>query len=673
MPYNLKAKFSPSGDQPKAISDIVKSFTEGASHHCLMGVTGSGKTFTVANVIKNLDRSALIIAPNKTLAAQLYTEFKGLFPEDPVGFFISYYDYYQPEAYVPSTDTYIAKDSSINDDIDKMRHECTRLLFEEKKVIIVASVSCIYGLGSPEAYAGQIVSIKKDEKLARDDFLKSLVEIQYARNDQELKRGHFRVRGDTVDLLPAHSQDELVRLEFFDDKIERILLLDAFDVKKRQEISSLSLYPNSHYVPNQKEIKDITHQILVDLGEQLRHLNRLGKKDESKRLEDRVMQDVEALEELGFCPGIENYSRYLTGKAKGAPPPCLLDYFPKDFLTIIDESHISISQIGGMYKGDQSRKKTLVDFGFRLPSALDNRPLSFDEFFSRCHQILYVSATPGRFEHLFCDENSFTEQIIRPTGLIDPMIEIRKKKNPIDDLHSEINQVIADDGRVLVTCLTKKMAEDLSQYFTDLKIPVKYLHADIDSLRRLEILKELRTGEIKVLIGINLLREGLDLPETKLVAIMDADKEGFLRSKSSLIQTIGRAARNEKGRVLFYADRVTDSMKEAMEETKRRRDIQESYNKKHSITPKSIVKPIAQDLRSLVGIMQNESEDDELDLSMLEKLKIKNQKDLEKHLKAETKKMKKHASRLEFEKACEIRDEIKKLKSIWVAFGEKNS
>lgn len=661
--FDLKSDFSPMGDQPEAIKSIVESFKSGNKNHTLLGVTGSGKTFTMANVISELGVPALIIAPNKTLAAQLFSEFKLLFPNDGVGFFISYYDYYQPEAYVPSSDTYIAKDSSINEDIDKMRHQATQSLFENKNVVIIASVSCIYGLGSPDAYADLVVNVEKGEEIDRDKFLRSLIDIQYTRNDYNLARGSFRVRGDTIDILPSHQVDEAVRVEFFGDEIEEISIIDALTGKTVRLLETISIYPNSHYVTDRKDMKQIVREVLQDLGHRLRELKAENKLVEYQRLEQRTMHDVETLEHLGFCPGIENYSRYLSGKKPGEPPPTLLDYFPDGFLTIIDESHITASQIGAMSKGDKSRKQMLVDFGFRLPSALDNRPLNFDEFLERTDPILYVSATPGDYE-MEVSKGNVSEQIIRPTGLIDPEIEIRPAKFQIDDLLSEIKKSVKK-GRVLITTLTKKMAEDLTDYYRDLGVNIKYLHSDIDAIGRTELLRELRKGDIDVLVGINLLREGLDLPEVILVAVLDADQEGFLRSRRSLIQTVGRAARNAESRVIFYADKKTNSMNLCIEETDRRREIQLDYNKEHGVTPVTIIKPIQEGLRSIYGLGQEDAAAKESKvLKNLEALGVKDAAKLGKVIRDKTKEMRKAAGELNFEKAVILRDEIKEMTDI---------
>ena len=676
--FTIAADYRPDGDQPQAIAEICAAFREGAKHHVLLGVTGSGKTFTMAHVIADLARPTLIIAPNKTLAAQLFAEMRALFPEHAVEFFISYYDYYQPEAYVPSSDTYIAKDAAINDDIDKMRHAATRALFERRDVIIIASVSCIYGLGSPKAYAELAVPIARGGELARDDLLRSLVAIQYARNDTSLVRGHFRVRGDVVDILPAHQRDEAIRVEFFGDEIEQINLIDSLTGKVLRSVQELTIYPNSHYVTDREDMATIVREILGDLGTRLREFKAAGKLVEYQRLEQRTMHDVETMEHLGFCPGIENYSRYLTGSAPGQPPPTLLDYFPKDFLTIIDESHITNPQINGMFRGDRARKQVLVDFGFRLPSALDNRPLNFDEFLGRSHQILHVSATPGPFE-LGAAAGRVTEQVIRPTGLVDPEIVVRPARNQVDDLYGEIRAATEKGGRVLVTTLTKKMAEDLTRHYLEMGIKVRYLHADIDSLERVELLRDLRKGVIDVLIGINLLREGLDLPEVRLVAVMDADKEGFLRSRSSLIQVVGRAARNADGCVIFYADSVTASMAACMEETTRRRQRQLQFNAEHGITPRTIIKALPQSLRQLYGL--EEAEEGILapqttagaSLDQLAKVGVKSVAELDQLIRRKQKEMKKLAGDLEFEKAADLRDEIAKLKDIALRFGDEGS
>ena len=669
--FQLSSDFEAMGDQPKAIEALRQGIQDGKKHQVLMGVTGSGKTFTMANLIAKLNRPTLIMAPNKTLAAQLFTELKELFPHNAVGFFISYYDYYQPEAYIPGSDTYIAKDSSINDDIDKMRHAATQDLFERPDSIIVASVSCIYGMGSPASYAKLCLKVEEGEEVARNDLLKKLIEIQYSRNDMSLERGTFRVRGDVVDILPSHQKDRAIRLEFFGDEIESISIIDALTSKTVKKVDSLSIYPNSHYVTEKSDMKDLVKEVLHDLGVRLRELKSQDKLVEYQRLEQRTMNDVELLEELGYCPGIENYSRYLTGLPSGHPPPTLLDYFPNDFVTIIDESHVTVPQIGAMYRGDRARKENLVNYGFRLPAALDNRPLKFDEFLERTDTIIHVSATPGKYE-LEQTNGNFVEQIIRPTGLIDPPITVKPAKNQVDDLLVEMRSTIESEGRVLITTLTKRMAEDLCSFYLDVGLKVKYLHSDIDSLERSEILQHLRRGDIDVLIGINLLREGLDLPEVKLVAIMDADKEGFLRSRSSLIQTVGRAARNAEGRVLFYADRITKSMKECIDETDRRRSIQDAYNKEHGIVPQTINKKMRPGLREIYGITSEEELEKKVNVDKLVKdNNAHSTKALEKLIVKKTKEMKKAAAALEFEKAAELRDMISVLKDRLLVYGDE--
>jgi excinuclease ABC subunit B len=664
IPFKLASGLTPQGDQPQAIAELVSRATAGERHSVLLGVTGSGKTFTMANIIAKLGRPALIMAPNKTLAAQLFSEFKEFFPDNAVEYFISYYDYFQPEAYVPSTDTYIAKDSAINDDIDRMRHKATMSLFERRDTIVVASVSCIYGLGSPQSYAKLVLPIKTGETISREKFMRRLVDIQYGRNDVNLIRGTFRARGDVIDIFPAHQRDEMLRVEFFGDEIERVSLIDAISGATVRTVKELTLYPNSHYVTDRTDMKVIIKEILEDLGVRLRELRAMGKMVEYMRLEQRTMHDIELLEHLGFCPGIENYSRYLTGMSPGQPPPTLLDYFPKDFITFIDESHITVPQIGGMYRGDRSRKQVLVDFGFRLPSALDNRPLNFDEFLTRTGQIIHVSATPGNYE-LEATGRTFTQQIIRPTGLLDPEIVIKPINGQVDQLYGDMRQTIAEGGRVLVTTLTKRMAEDLTKYYQEMGLRVRWLHADIDSLERIDILRDLRRGIFDILIGINLLREGLDLPEVKLVAVMDADKEGFLRSARSLIQIVGRAARNADSKVIFFADRITDSMRQCLDETARRRKIQMEHNLKHGITPKTVIKTIPEDLRKVYGLA---SETDDLESPEIKKaLALLAKHDVatvEKTIREKSKAMQKAAAELDFEKAAELRDEIRSLKDL---------
>ena len=668
--FQLASRHEPKGDQPQAIDGICKALAAGDRHHVLLGVTGSGKTFTMANVMARYNRPTLVMAPNKTLAAQLFSELRELFPHNAVEYFISYYDYYQPEAYVPSTDTYIAKDSAINEDIDKMRHNATMALFERPDVIIVASVSCIYGLGSPSSYAKLVVELAKGQRMDRDDLLRALIDVQYSRNDANFSRGNFRVRGDTVDVLPANQRDEAIRVEFFGPEIDRLTLIDALTGKSIREVDHLSIYPNSHYVTDRRDTRQIVKEILKDLGERLREFRARGQLVEYQRLEQRTMHDIEMFEHLGFCPGIENYSRYLNGNPPGAPPPTLLDYFPKDFLTIIDESHITVPQLNGMFRGDRARKQVLVDHGFRLPSALDNRPLNFDEFLGRVHQVVYVSATPSAFE-MQASGGHYSEQIIRPTGLVDPQIEIKPAKDQVDVLFGEIKKTVAAGGRVLITTLTKKMAEDLAQFYADAGIKVRYLHADIESLERIELLRDLRRGDYDVLIGINLLREGLDLPEVQLVAVMDADKEGFLRSRSSLIQIVGRAARNADGRVIFFADRITQSIKECLDETNRRREKQVAYNKEHNISPKTILKAIPEDLRVIYGLQK---EDAPLvgaaAKSRMDEAQFKNVQQLEKEITKKTREMRKAAADLDFEKAAGLRDEVAHLRDLLLRAGE---
>lgn len=663
-PLKLASGLTPQGDQPKAIAELVNRIQTGQRHSVLLGVTGSGKTFTMANMIATLGRPALILAPNKTLAAQLFSEFKEFFPQNAVEYFISYYDYFQPEAYVPSTDTYIAKDSAINDDIDRMRHKATMSLFERRDTIVVASVSCIYGLGSPQSYAKLVFPIKTGDQISREKFMRRLVDIQYGRSDVNLIRGTFRARGDVIDIFPAHQRDEMLRVEFFGDEIERVSLVDAITGNTVRPIEELTLYPNSHYVTDRTDMKVIVKEILHDLGVRLRELRAMGKMVEYMRLEQRTMHDIELLEHLGFCPGIENYSRYLTGMAPGQPPPTLLDYFPKDFITFIDESHITVPQIGGMYRGDRSRKQVLVDFGFRLPSALDNRPLNFEEFLTRTGQIVHVSATPGKYE-LESTQGTFTEQIIRPTGLVDPEIFIKPINGQVDQLYGEMRKTITDGGRILVTTLTKRMAEDLTKYYQEMGLKVRWLHADIDSLERVDLLRDLRRGVFDILIGINLLREGLDLPEVKLVAVMDADKEGFLRSARSLIQIVGRAARNADSKVIFFADRITDSMRQCMDETSRRRNIQITHNKAHGITPKTVIKTIPEDLRKVYGLATDtddlESPEIKKALALLAKHDVST---VEKTIREKINSMQKAAADLNFEKAAELRDEIRCLKDL---------
>jgi excinuclease ABC subunit B len=591
LAFKLRSEFTPKGDQPAAIESLVKSFEEGAKYQTLLGITGSGKTFTVANLIQRLQKPTLIMAPNKTLAAQLYAEMRDLFPENAVAFFVSYYDYYQPEAYLPTTDTFIEKDAIINDQIDRMRHAATQSLLSRSDVIIIASVSCIYGIGSAETYSGLLINIVKGEEIRRDNLLRQLVDIQYQRNDTDFHRGTFRVRGDVVEIFPVYEEALAIRVEFFGDEVDAIHEVDPLRGKVLGSLDRYSIFPGSHYVTPRQQLDRAIGGIREELKDRLEFYDREGRFLEKQRIQQRTMYDLEMLEQMGFVQGIENYSRHLSQRNPGDPPPTLIDYFPKDFLLIMDESHQTVPQVGAMYRGDRSRKETLVEYGFRLPSALDNRPLKFDEFEQFMRQTVFVSATPGEYE-ITKSEGVVVEQVIRPTGLLDPEIFVRPVAGQVDDLLAEIRVRAKADERVLVTTLTKRMAEELTDYYTELGVRVRYLHSDIETLERIEILRDLRAGEFDVLVGINLLREGLDLPEVSLVAILDADKEGFLRSARSLIQTIGRAARNSRGQVYMYADRITDSMKLAMSETERRRKIQAEYNTKHGITPATVVRAI---------------------------------------------------------------------------------
>lgn len=653
--FELVSKFSPQGDQPEAIRQIVEGIRAGKRHQTLLGATGTGKTFTISNVIKEVNRPTLIIAHNKTLAGQLYSEFKEFFPNNAVEYFVSYYDYYQPEAYVPQTDTFIEKDASINDEIDKLRHSATSALFERRDVIIIASVSCIYGLGSPEEYRDLVVSLRTGMELERNQLLRKLVDIQYERNDIDFKRGTFRVRGDVVELFPASRDEHCLRIEFFGDEIERIREVDALTGEILAERHHVAIFPASHFVTREEKMRVAIENIEKELEERLKELRDNNKLLEAQRLEQRTRYDLEMMREMGFCSGIENYSRHLTLRPPGSTPYTLLDYFPEDLLIVIDESHVTVPQIRGMYNGDKARKQVLVDFGFRLPSALDNRPLTFEEFEKHINQIVYVSATPGPYELEHSPE--MVEQIIRPTGLLDPTIDVRPIEGQIDDLISEIQERVAKNERVLVTTLTKKMSEDLTDYLKEIGIKVNYLHSEVKTLERIEIIRELRLGKYDVLVGINLLREGLDIPEVSLVAILDADKEGFLRSERSLIQTIGRAARNAGGHVIMYADKITNSMEVAIRETKRRREIQEEYNKKHGITPKTIQKEIREAIRATQAA---EEQEDFAATAALGKL---TKKVREKVIANMEKEMKEAAKALNFERAAELRDLILELKA----------
>jgi excinuclease ABC subunit B len=656
--FKLVSEFQPKGDQPQAIESLSDAVLEGAQHQVLLGVTGSGKTFTMANVIEKVQKPTLVISHNKTLAAQLYGEFKELFPENAVEYFVSYYDYYQPEAYIPSTDTYIEKDTQINETIDKMRHSATRSLLERNDVIIVASVSCIYGLGSPEAYHGMLLYLEKGMSISREEILSKLVEIQYERNDINFHRGTFRVRGDVVEVFPAHEENRAIRIELFGDEVDAISEIDPLRGRVIEPLDKVPIYPGSHYVTPPNRLQKAIQSIREELKERVGWFRSQNRPLEAQRLEQRANFDLEMLQELGYCQGIENYSRHLTGRKPGEPPPILLDYYPRDYLLFIDESHVTIPQLIGMYRGDRSRKETLVEYGFRLPSALDNRPLMFEEFEKRVQQVIYVSATPSEYE-MKKSRGKVVEQIIRPTGLSDPLLEVKPAKNQVDDLLEEIRKRVMRKERVLVTTLTKRMAEDLTEYYADLGIQVKYLHSDIDTLDRVEIIRDLRLGKFDVLIGINLLREGLDIPEVSLVAILDADKEGFLRSEKSLIQTFGRAARNVNGQVILYADKMTGSMDQAILETNRRRKIQEEFNKVHHITPQTVKKAVRNILASIY-------ETDYFTIPTVsdfreEYVPIKEIPAIIQKLKKE---MKVAAGRLEFERAAEIRDKIHHLEEM---------
>ena len=648
--FQIKSLLKPQGDQPKAIKQICKNFKKKMQKQTLLGVTGSGKTLTMAHVISQINDPALVLAPNKTLAAQLFVEFKELFPKNAVEYFVSYYDYYQPEAYIPSTNTYIEKDASINEQIDLMRHSATRSLLERRDVIIVSSISCIYGLGSPDQYEELVVSLEKNQQIAQDDLLRKLVGIQYKRDDMDFHRGAFRCRGDVVEIFPAYEESRGLRIEFFGDYIDSIKSFDSITGQTIKEILVAKVYPANHYVSTKEKIKQAVKSIRKELKKHLLVLEKEKKQEERNRLKQRTTYDLEIFTEMGTCPGVENYSRHLTGRKKGQPPPTLLEYFPKKFITFIDESHITIPQAGGMYRGDRRRKLTLVEHGFRLPSALDNRPLSFEEFENSLDKILFVSATPGDYE--LKNSSAVVEQIIRPTGLIDPEVFVRPVKNQVDDLLGEIKKRVQKKERTLITTLTKKMAEKLTSYYQNLNIKAKYLHSDIKTLERTEILRDLRAGVFDVLVGINLLREGLDLPEVSLVAILDSDKEGFLRSERSLIQTIGRAARHLKGQVILYGDGITNSMKKALQETKRRRKIQKSYNDKHNILPKSIQKHLRKGLAEIYGLDSNLSEKNVHALSSGK---------LHKKIQELKKQMQKSAHQMDFEQAAKLRDQIKSL------------
>ncbi|GGA67311.1 excinuclease ABC subunit UvrB [Ornithinibacillus halotolerans] len=654
--FELVSSYTPQGDQPKAIEELVNKILAGQKHQTLLGATGTGKTFTVSNVVKEINRPTLVIAHNKTLAGQLYSEFKEFFPNNAVEYFVSYYDYYQPEAYVPSTDTFIEKDASINDEIDKLRHSATSALFERNDVLIVASVSCIYGLGNPEEYRAQVLSLRMGMEKDRDQLLRDLVEIQYARNDIDFQRGTFRVRGDSVEIIPASKEEHCIRVEFFGDEIDRIREVDALTGEIVGDREHVAIFPASHFVTRDEKMKLAIANIETELEVRLEELRSQNKLLEAQRLEQRTNYDLEMMREMGFCSGIENYSRHLTLREAGATPYTLLDYFPDDFLIVVDESHVTLPQIRGMYNGDQARKQVLVDHGFRLPSALDNRPLKFEEFEKRISQIIYVSATPGPYE--LEHTPVMTEQIIRPTGLLDPVVEVRPIEGQIDDLIAEINKRTDKNERVLITTLTKKMSEDLTDYLKEIGIKVAYLHSEIKTLERIEIIRDLRVGKYDVLVGINLLREGLDIPEVSLVAILDADKEGFLRSERSLIQTMGRAARNANGQVIMYADKITDSMHKAIEETERRREKQIAYNEEHNITPKTIIKKVRDVIRATVAAEEQEGyKEKSKSIAKLSK------KEREKVIETMEKEMREAAKALDFERAAELRDVIFELKA----------
>jgi excinuclease ABC subunit B len=658
--FKLTTDFTPQGDQPGAIDILSNNIEAGNRQQVLLGVTGSGKTFTIANVIARVQRPTLVLAPNKTLAAQLYNEFKSLFPENAVEYFVSYYDYYQPEAYIPTTDTYIQKDSSINEMIDKMRHSATRSVLSRRDVIVVASVSCIFGLGAPQDYLDMRLEIEADMEIERDVLLRKFVSIHYERNDTDFHRGVFRVRGDRVEILPSYEVDIAIRIDFFGDQIEAIMEIDPLRATVRRKLDRVVIYPASHYVTRDTTLKRATETILAELKERLAYFHEQNQLIEVQRIEERTNFDLEMMQEIGYCNGIENYSRHLTGRKAGEPPPTLMDYFPEDYLLCIDESHIAVPQIRAMYKGDRSRKETLVGFGFRLPSALDNRPLTFKEFTERVNQVIYISATPADYE-LEKAGPAVAEQIVRPTGLLDPEIEVRGAENQVDDLYAEIRKRLARNQRVLVTTLTKRMAEDLTDYYDELGIRVRYLHSDIPTLERMDIIRDLRAGEFDVLIGINLLREGLDIPEVSLVAIMDADKEGFLRSARSLIQTCGRASRNLAGKVILYAEKITASMRQTMDETSRRREIQNAHNERHDITPESIVKEVA---TALDNRYRSDAIADPGKVAEDTAAFEKGGAELEDHIRELEKEMQAAARDLNFERAAELRDRIRDLSAI---------
>ncbi len=661
--FSLESEYTPTGDQPQAIAQLVENIHAGVEKQILLGVTGSGKTFTMAHVIAHCQRPALILAPNKTLAAQLYNEFKALFPHNAVEYFVSYYDYYQPEAYVPSSDTYIEKDSSINDNIDKLRHAATHSLLTRRDVIIVASVSCIYGLGSPEYYSEMIIPVEVGQHMSMDSVISRLVEVQYERNDFDFHRGTFRVRGDVLEIIPAYKHEEALRIEFFGDDIESMHEIDPLTGDILARVGKTVIYPASHYVSAQDNLKRAMGDIRQELLESLQAFHSANKLVEAQRLEQRTQLDLEMMEEIGYCNGIENYSRHLDGRKEGDPPHCLINYFPDDFLFFVDESHISMPQVGAMYKGDRSRKQTLVNFGFRLPSALDNRPLQFSEFTQLIGQTVYVSATPGRFEKEQ-SQGVIAEQIIRPTGLLDPLVDVRPTKGQMEDLLSECKARIAAKERVLITTLTKRMAEDLTEYLKQMGVNTRYLHSDIDTLERMNILRALRQGEFDVLVGINLLREGLDLPEVSLVAILDADKEGFLRSEGALIQTFGRAARNAGGKVILYADNITASMERAMGETARRRELQQAWNTEHNITPRTVSKSIESHLDKLY--VQNQASTKKGTATAHTLPTPQSSEDIARQIAVLDKEMRAAAKLLEFEKAAELRDTIRNLRELLI-------